>query len=82
MNGKTIKRKTEVLSVSLDPSVAKLLNELATQKGQSKSSIISSMIKETSIKERWRKLRVYGRKKAKELGITSEEDVYKLMGDA
>ncbi len=32
--------------------------------------------------KQWNELKKYGRKKAKELGITSEEDVYRIMGDA
>lgn len=82
MNGKVIRRKTRVISLSFNPSVAKMLDELAKEKGQSRSAVLTPMIKYESWKRDWERIREYGRRSAKRLGITSEEDVYKLMGDA
>ena len=77
-----ITRNTSVLSVSLDANAVKALNYLVDQTGQTKSAAISSLIKKASLLERWRKLREIGKKTAKKMNITSEEDVYRILGDA
>jgi metal-responsive CopG/Arc/MetJ family transcriptional regulator len=82
MNVKTIKRNTKVLSVSLDPSLVLELIKFSKTSGQNKSSIVSNSIKSYLLNVQWEELKKYGRKKARELGITSEEDVYRIMGDA
>lgn len=82
MNGKVIKRKTKVISLSFDPTIAKMLDQLAKEKGQSRSAVMAPLIKYESWKRDWERIREYGQRSAKKLGITSEEDIYKLTGDA
>ena len=82
MNGKTIKRSTKVVSVSLDATTYASLQTLIKNTSQSTSSLIASLIRKKSFEEYWSQVRQWGKASAKQLKITSEEDVYKLLGDA
>ena len=82
MNGKQIKRKTKVVSVSLEPEVVLMLSKLAKINDQSRSALLASLIKRESLLSQLKELREIGRKYAKKLKITSDEDVYRIMGDA
>lgn len=82
MNGKTIKRSTKVVSVSLDAMTYSLLQKLIRETSQSTSSLIASLIRKKSFEESWGQIRQWGSVSAKKLKLTSEEDVYKLLGDA
>lgn len=82
MNGKTIKRSTKVVSVSLDNTTYTLLQKLIRETSQSTSSLIASLIRKKSFEESWGQIRQWGSVSAKKLKLTSEEDVYKLLGDA
>jgi len=77
-----INRKTKVVSVSLDPKRVKELDRLCELTSQSRSSAISELVRKAAWMKEWDQLRLWGRGTAKKLGITSEEDVYKLLGDA
>ncbi|OGM13963.1 hypothetical protein A3D84_02530 [Candidatus Woesebacteria bacterium RIFCSPHIGHO2_02_FULL_42_20] len=82
MNGKQIKRKTKVVSISLDPEVLVLVDKLRKEDSQDRSSFINSIVKKQALWQEFKKLQEYGREKAKKFKITSEEDVYRIMGDA
>ena len=82
MNGKTIKRTTKVVSVSLDAKTYAVLGKLIERSGESTSSLIASLIRRKSFEQYWETMRNWGRMSAKNLKITSEEDVYKFLGDA
>lgn len=82
MKGKLIKRSTKVVSVSLDIKTYTLLQRLVRDTSQSTSSLIASLIRKKSFEEYWSQVRDWGRATAKKFKITSEEDVYKLLGDA
>ena len=82
MNGKTIKRKTKVVSISLDPDTLAVLDRLRRNTRQTRSAFFSSLVERYTWDEEWAYLRKVGEKTAKKLKITSEEDVYRIMGDA
>ena len=75
-------RNTAVVSFSLDTQLLSSFDEVIKDSGLTRSATLADLMKRHVWMQRWKKLRQYGRKKAKELGITSEEDVYKLLGDA
>ena len=81
MNVKTIKRNTKVVSISLNPEAWAMLNEIKEKKGLNTTSIFTWLIKKESLASRLEELREIGRKTAKKFKITSEGDVYKMMGD-
>ncbi|HJZ05316.1 MAG TPA: hypothetical protein VJ327_05635 [Patescibacteria group bacterium] len=77
-----ITRNTAVVSFSLDSQLLSSFDEVIKDAGQTRSATLAELMKRYVWMQRWEKIREYGREKAKELGITSEEDVYRLMGDA
>lgn len=79
---KKITRNTEVVSVSMEPEVVLMLNQITKRNGQSRSSVITEAIRKEKWRMDWERIREYGRRSARKLGITSEEDVYRIMGDA
>lgn len=81
MNIKTIKRNTKVVSISLNPEAWAMLNEIKEKKGLTTTSVFTWLIKKESLASRLEELREIGRKTAGKFKITSEEDVYKIMGD-
>ena len=79
---KQIKRRTEVVSVSLDPETLSLVDKLRKNTKQTRSAFFSSLIEKYAWDEEWAYLRKVGEKTARKFKITSEEDVYRIMGDA
>ena len=79
---KQIKRRTEVVSVSLDPETLSLVDKLRKNTKQTRSAFFSSLIEKYAWDEEWAYLRKVGEKTARKFKITSEEDVYRMMGDA
>jgi len=82
MTGKPISRTTKVVSVSLDKDTYAMLAAIINQYGGSTSSLIASLIRQKSFTDYWATMRHWGRQSAKNLKITSEDDVYRLLGDA
>lgn len=68
--------------MSLDNTTYSLLQKLIRETSQSTSSLIASLIRKKSFEESWSQIRQWGNVSAKKLKLTSEEDVYKLLGDA
>ena len=82
MTNKKIQRNSKVVSVSLEPEVVSLLDQIRKEYCQSRSAVVASMIKKRALLEQWKQIRVWGEDSAKSLKIKSEEDVYKLLEDA
>ena len=78
---KQIQRNTKVVSVSLDPKTVEKLDKLSTDKNQNRSSVISSLINKEIVSEDWKKIRKFGQETALKMKITSETDIYRLLGD-
>lgn len=76
---KNIQRTTEVVSISLPKPVAQKLESLQKNRGQSRSSLIASMITKLTEEDRWQKIYVKGEKTAKQFKITSEEDIDRIV---
>ena len=72
------------VSVSLPPPLDEKVTRLAQQRHQTKSEFVRAALTrfirdEEEWEARWRRLRAYGTKMAKEMGISSEEQVYDIM---
>lgn len=76
---KNIQRNTEVISVSLPKSVAQRLEEARKQRGQSRSAFVASLIDQMAEEQRWQNIYRKGTKTAKVMGITSEEDIDRIL---
>ena len=76
---KNIIRNTAVISISLPKKVVDKLEEEREVRGQSRSAFISALIDQAGEEERWRRIYKLGKQTAKRLGITSEEDIDRIL---
>lgn len=76
---KSISRNTEVVSVSLSPKIAQKLELERRRKGQSRSAFISTLINNLSEDERWQRIYKRGELTARIFGVTSEEDIDRIL---
>lgn len=79
---KNIVRNTEVVSVSLPKPIARKLDRERNVRGQSRSAFISSLIDQAFEDQRWQRIYKLGEMTAKKFGITSEEDIDKILHEA
>lgn len=75
-------RNAVTIGFSVPPEVARMVEEIAEREGKSKSQLFRDMVR-TYERERqlsiFEELSAYGREKAEELGIRSEEDVERII---
>ena len=76
---KTITRNTEVISISLPKDVAQKLEQARQIRGQSRSAFIASLVSQITEEERWQRIYKRGEKTARELKITSEDDIEQIL---
>ncbi|MBI5206415.1 MAG: ribbon-helix-helix protein, CopG family [Candidatus Firestonebacteria bacterium] len=69
-------RKNAIASFSLPQDVMRQADELVREEKKTKSEIVREAIKQYYSSYKWRKLQEVGIKKAKKIGIKSEEDIY------
>lgn len=74
-----ISRNTQVVSISLQKSVAKKLDAVRKVRGQTRSALISSLIEKEVENQRWQGIYKMGEETAKKFRITSEEDIDKIL---
>ena len=69
-------------SISLPPPPLKEVQRLAKRQHQTTSELVRAALRRyVDQNNAWREALAYGRKKAKEQGIRSEEDVYRIMDE-
>lgn len=77
-------RTTKTITISLPPKMVKEVERLAKTENKTKSQLFRDMIavyEEYIAEKEWRELRRFGNETAKKLGITSEEDVYRIINE-
>jgi hypothetical protein len=77
---------TKPRPVPLDPPLAKEVVRVAKRQKQTALEFVSTAVRKhidevTARQKAWQRVQAYGRKRALSLGITSEEDVYRLMDE-
>lgn len=75
-------RTTKTMTVSLPPEMVKEVERLAAIEKKSKSQLFRDMFavyEEMQQERRWQNVRRAGTRAARRLGITSEEDIEKLI---
>jgi len=73
-------RTTKIVNFSLQPEVYRQVDELAKQKKTSRSEVLRQALKQYVASERrWQRIREWGEKTAKRLGIKNEDDVERLI---
>lgn len=73
-------RNTKIVNMSLQPEIYEEVDELAQQKGTSRSEILRQALKQYIASEkRWQQIRRWGEDSAEKLGIKDERDVSRLI---
>ncbi|MBA2730648.1 MAG: ribbon-helix-helix protein, CopG family [Euzebyaceae bacterium] len=79
------KRTSQVVAVSVPPETARNFERLAGQQGRNKSELFREMLRVYQAYQetgRFETLQRYGAARARVLGITSEQDVERLIEQA
>lgn len=75
-------RTSKVLTVSLPPAMLKKAEKIAKEESRTKSELFREALRQyIASRERWKKIRSWGDEIAKEYGITSEEDVDRIIDE-
>ena len=73
-------RQTKMINTSLSLDVYRSIEEIAEQKGLSRSELLRRVLSNYVMQEKkWQRIYELGEKRAKELGIRDESDVEKLI---
>jgi len=73
---------TQTLNIALPGELIKKVDLVAKKEYRNRSELIREALRVyLTDKEEWEDLFTYGRKKAKEMGITSEEQIDKIVYD-
>ena len=70
-----------MISISLPPVIARILDKIRRELGQSRSSFIARLIKDYQAEKDWEEIYKLGRQTAKKFGIKSEADVLRILND-
>jgi len=79
---KNIVRNTAVISISIPKTTAEKLERERKDRGQSRSAFITSLIDQVAEDQRWQRLFKKGEETARKFGITSEDDVDRILHEA
>ena len=69
-------RKNAVTTFSLPREIINETEELAKQEKKTKSEVVREAIAQYYSNYKWRQLQKFGKKKANELGLKTEQEVY------
>ncbi|MBI4066862.1 ribbon-helix-helix protein, CopG family [Candidatus Gottesmanbacteria bacterium] len=74
-----IPRNTQVVSISLQKSIARKLDTIRKFRGQTRSAVIAALIEKETENQRWEKIYKKGQETAKKFKITSEDDIDRIL---
>ncbi len=77
-----ISRTTQVVSISLDPSVVATLDSVRETRGQSRSAFIQSLIKRYETDKRWDQIYAWGEKTARNMSALTEAEIDRILHEA
>jgi predicted transcriptional regulator len=72
-------RKYAIATFSLPPEIVIKAEELAKEGKKTKSEVVREAIAQYHSSFKWRQLQKFGQKKAEELGLKTEQDVYNWL---
>lgn len=73
-------RQAKVISISLLASEDRALTALARKEKRSKSAIAREALRRYQLRRQWEAVQEYGQRVARELGISSYDDVDRIAG--
>ena len=79
---KNIVRNTAVISISIPKTTAEKLERERKDRGQSRSAFITSLIDQVAEDQRWQRLFKKGEETARKFGLTSEDDIDRILHEA
>ena len=75
-------RTTKVMTLSLPPDMAKEVEDIVKEENRTKSELFREALRKYINDKRWLQIRQWGLKTARELGISTEEEVDTLIHQA
>ncbi len=72
-------RTTKIMTLSLPPEMVKEVENIVKEENRTKSEMIREALRKYINDKRWLQIRQWGLKTSQDLGITSEEEVVKLI---
>lgn len=76
------KKRSKVITLSVPIDFLKEVDKLAKKQGRTRSEMArEGMRRCMNDEQQWAELQKYGQQKAQELGVTSEEDVQRLVDE-
>lgn len=74
-------RTTKILTLSVPEEMAKIIDKVAKEENRTRSELLREAMRQyIASKERWREVRSWGRKTAKEQGI-SKKDIESIIDE-
>lgn len=74
-------RKTRVLTLSIQPAIAREMETFVKKDGMTRSEFLREAVREYIRRRKWEKVRLYAARKAVKFGIRNEEDVERLVDE-
>lgn len=75
-------RQTKIVNMSLPPELYTQVDEMAKQKGVSRSQLLKEALRIYIVEEkRWQQIRKWGKETAKRLGIKNEKDIERIRDE-
>ncbi len=74
-------RISQPITITLPPQLLKVANKIAKEEGRSRSELFRDAIRAFLWKRRWEAIQTYGAKKAKEMGIKTDEDIERIIDE-
>ncbi|MGQ9513266.1 CopG family ribbon-helix-helix protein [Thermodesulfitimonas sp.] len=74
-------RRTKVWALSLPPALAEKAEELARKEHRSRSELVREALRQYIASREWETLQLVAARRARELGISSEDAVEELIDD-
>jgi len=66
-------RTTKTISLSLPPEMVEKIKELMKKEGRTRSELMREALRRYVEEQEWREILRYGRRKAKQMGITEDQ---------
>jgi len=66
-------RTTKTISLSLPPVMVEKIKELMKKEGKTRSELMREALRRYAEEQEWREILRYGRRKAKQMGITEDQ---------
>ena len=74
-------RTTEIVSLSFPKRMIKQIDKITQEEGRTRSEFFRETVRQYIEDREWKKLFRYGEVKARELNITDEDDVERLIDE-